>query len=110
MYRYSAGGILSRTGDGDAPLSPFNAETLERIKENPKAHVPDWVVDAAVDTIDYLVREYDIAPANISPVRAKFSLQVTHVDEAYYQQFHVGDERPFLITDQIEQHEKDWHS
>jgi hypothetical protein len=108
--RYSAGGILSRTEGGDAPLSPFNAETLELIKENPKAHVPDWVVDAAIDTIDYIVGEYDIVPPNISPVRAKFSLQVHHVDEAYYQRFHVGDERPFLITDQIKQHEKDWHS
>jgi len=108
--RYGAGGILSRnTDDGSFNTSPFNAETLAHIKEHPKAHMPDWVVDAAVDTINYIVREYGCAPSNISPVRAKFSLQVHHVDEAYYEKFHVGEDRPFLITDQIHNHEQDWH-
>ncbi len=108
--RYGASGTLARADEGSAALSPFNAETLAKIKENPKVHMPDWVVNAAADTINYIAREYGCAPANISPVRAKFSLQVHHVDEAYYQQFHVGDDRPFLITDQIRNHRDDWHS
>jgi len=108
--RYGAGGILSRE-DNWAMNSggPFKESALDRILEHPKLHIPDWVVDAAVDTIDYIVAQYGVAPANISPVRAKFSLQVHHVDEQYYQQYHSGEEKPFLITEQIQNHFDQWH-
>lgn len=108
--RYGAHGVLTRD-DNQAETSggPFKEETLARIMEHPKAHIPDWVVDAATDTIAYIAEHYGCAPAYISPVRAKFSLQVHHIDEDYYKKFHAGDEKPFLITDQIRNHFDDWH-
>lgn len=108
--RYGAHGVLTRD-DNQAETSggPFKEETLARIMEHPKAHIPDWVVDAATDTIAYIAEHYGCAPAYISPVRAKFSLQVHHIDEDYYKKFHAGDEKPFLITDQIKNHFDDWH-
>lgn len=108
--RYGAHGILSRDDNWtQSSGGPFKQEALDHILESPKAHIPDWVVDAAVDTIDYIVAQYDIVPATISPVRAKFSLQVHHVDQEYYKKFHTGDDRPYLITDQIDNHFDNWH-
>jgi nitroreductase len=108
--RYASGMPLAR-GDNWALRAgaPFKPEVLERILEHPKAHIPDWVIEAAVDTIDYIVQEYQCAPAFISPVRAKFSCQVHHVDEEYYRRFHAGDGKPYLVTAQIESHFSDWH-
>jgi hypothetical protein len=105
--RYASHGILSRddTWSGKSG-GPFKPETLEKILEHPKVHIPDWVRDAAADTIDYIVREYGIAPAYVSPVRAKFSLQAHHVDTDYYEQFHEG---AFPLTEQIRSHFADWH-
>lgn len=109
--RYGAKGVLSREENpAESAGGPFKAETHARIMEHPKAHIPDWVVDAATDTISYIAQNYGCAPAYISPVRAKFSLQVHHIDEAYYQKFHAGpDGRPYLITEQIRKHIETWH-
>lgn len=108
--RYGAHGILSRDQNWAQDAGgPFNSNTLEHILEHPKAHIPDWVVEAATETISYIAANYGCAPAYISPVRAKFSLQVHHLDEDYYKQFHSGDEKPFLITDQIRNHFDHWH-
>ncbi|MDP6374373.1 MAG: hypothetical protein QGH42_00865 [Kiritimatiellia bacterium] len=90
-------GTPSRTHNwAESSGGPYRNETMNRILEHPKVHIPDWVVDAAKDTIDYFVGEYGIAPAYISPVRAKFSLQAHHVDTDYYEQFHEG---AFALTD-----------
>ena len=108
--RYGSHGVLTRDeNQAETSGGPFKEETLARIMEHPKAHIPDWVVDAATDTIAYIAEHYGCAPAYISPVRAKFSLQVHHVDEDYYKKFHAGDDKPFLITDQIRNHFDDWH-
>lgn len=109
--RYGARGILSREQNWSLKnAGPFNAKTLERILEDPGAHIPDWVLDAATETIDYIAEKYGCAPAWISPVRAKFSLQAHHLDLDYYQQFYTGEEKPFLITDQIQTHFDNWHN
>ena len=105
--RYADHGILSRNDTWtQSSGGPFKQETLDRILENPKVHMPDWVLDAAKDTINYIVAEYGIAPPYISPVRAKFSMQAHHVDADYYTQFHEG---AFPLTDQINTHFDHWH-
>ncbi len=105
--RYESQGVLSRESNwAESAGGPFKKEVLEKILEHPRVHMPDWVIDAAKDTIDYIVAEYGIAPANISPVRAKFSLQVHHIDEDYYKQYHEG---AFPLTDQITSHFDNWH-
>ncbi len=109
--RYQAGAPLSRedawsTGSG----GPFQPQVLERILEHPKTHIPDWVLEAAVKTIEYIVDHYGCAPAFINPVRAKFSAQVHHVDVDYYRRFHTtNDAGPYLITPQIREHFGLWH-
>ncbi len=108
--RYQGHGVLAREDNwGLESGGPFKEATLERILEHPKAHIPDWVVDAAADTIAYIAEKYGCAPAYISPVRAKFSLQVHHLDQDYYRQFHVGDDHPFVLTEQIRSHFSRWH-
>ncbi|MDH5736986.1 MAG: hypothetical protein OEZ23_01685 [Gammaproteobacteria bacterium] len=108
--RYGEKGTLSRINNWSADAGgPFNETTLERIMAHPSAHVPDWVVEAATETIEYIAGKYGCAPAYISPVRAKFSLQVHHLDLDYYRQFHTGDDKPFLVTDQIASHFNHWH-
>ncbi|MFV2090964.1 MAG: hypothetical protein ACC642_09910, partial [Pseudomonadales bacterium] len=109
--RYRPHGVLSRDNNWALESGgPFRSETLEEILEHPKAHIPDWVVDAAIDTVAYVAEQYGCAPAYISPVRAKFSLQVHHLDEDYYRAFHTGDEQPFLLTRQIREHFDTWHA
>jgi nitroreductase len=106
--RYGAGGTLSREHNWALESGgPFKPEVVEKIVEHPRAHVPDWVVEAAVETIDYVASEYGCAPAYISPVRAKYSLQVHHVDVDYYARFHTD---AFLINDRIRDHLANWHS
>jgi len=108
--RYQQHGVLSRDDNWAAKSGgPFKADAMQHILENPKAHMPDWVIDAATDTVNYIVREYGCAPAYISPVRAKFSLQVHHLDEGYYQQYYEGSNGPFVLTEQIQQHFDHWH-
>lgn len=108
--RYEGHGVLSRDDNwAERSGGPFKADAMQRIMEHPKVHIPDWVVDAAVDTVNYVVDKYGIAPAYISPIRAKFSLQVHHLDEGYYQQYYQGDEKPFMITEEIHEHFGHWH-
>lgn len=108
--RYAPSGVLARQNNWAAASGgPFKPDVMEHILEQPNVYIPDWVTDAAIETVDYIVREYGAAPAYISPVRAKFSLQVHHLDEAYYKQFYEGAGRPFMMTDAIERHFDDWH-
>lgn len=104
--RYGASGILKREQRG---LGPYKAEAMTRVLEDSKMYVPDWVIEAASDTVEYIVREYGCAPAYISPVRAKFSLQVHHLDEGFYQRYYEGAEHPFPITREISEHFDHWH-
>lgn len=108
--RYGVGRHLSRDDNwNERAGGPFKPETLERVLEHPRAHIPDWVIDAAIATVKYLVNKYGCAPAYTNPMRAKFSAQVHHVDINYYRRFHVGDGEPFLVTPQIREHFQSWH-
>jgi hypothetical protein len=105
--RYQPGGILSRKDNwADKSGGPFKPETLQHLLEHSRVHMPDWVREAAIDTMEYIVREYGVVPAYVSPVRAKFSLQAHHIDAEYYEHFHEG---AFPLTDQIRQHFDHWH-
>lgn len=108
--RYSSGGQLSRDGNWDERVGgPFTSEAMQSILEHPKAHIPDWAVDAAVATVEYIVAKYGCCPAYVSPVRAKFSAQVHHVDQDYYRRFQTGNGEPYAITPAIREHFATWH-
>lgn len=109
--RYKSGAPLARDDNwAERAGGPFNEETLERVLEHPRAHIPDWVIQAAIDTVRYVVEKYGCAPAYINPVRAKFSAQVHHVDLDFYRHFHVGDGEPYLATPQLLSHFGEWHA
>lgn len=108
--RYERGAHLSPTDNwAERNAGPFNAEARERILEHPRAHIPDWVVEAAIDTVRYVIEKYGAVPAYVNPVRAKFSCQVHHVDLDYYRAFHSGGDEPYLATPQLLGHFSDWH-
>ncbi|MCE7928633.1 MAG: hypothetical protein DYG91_09090 [Chloroflexi bacterium CFX7] len=108
--RYERGAQLAREDNWALKVGgPYKEETLQKVMEHPRTHIPDWVVQAAIDTVKYIVEKYGCAPAFINPVRAKFSAQVHHVDIDYYRQFHAGDGEPFLVTPQLRSHFGDWH-
>lgn len=88
---------------------PFPGVVLQEVLEHPKAHIPDWVEQAAIATVEYIVDRYGCCPAYINPVRAKFSAQVHHVDVGWYRRFTVGDGRPYAVTDEIRDHFAAWH-
>jgi hypothetical protein len=88
---------------------PFPEAVLQEVLEHPKAHIPDWVEQAAIATVEYIVDRYGCCPAYINPVRAKFSAQVHHVDVGWYRRFTVGDGRPYAVTDEIRDHFAAWH-
>jgi nitroreductase len=110
--RYRPGGTLDRelaTEGGSSPASTvLSVQKMREILETPQAWISEWTVEAAVATVDYIVSKYGIAPAFISPVRAKFSCQVHHVDVEYYRKFGRGDSP--LITPAIEAHLDVWHT
>ncbi len=109
--RYARGAQLSREENwNERSGGPFNEKTLEHVLEHPRSHIPDWVVQAAIDTVKYIVDKYGCAPAMINPVRAKFSCQAHHVDLDYYRHFHAapGGE-PYLAPAQLLSHFRDWH-
>jgi len=109
--RYRRGAHLSREENWAAKAGgPFQAETLDAVMQHPRAHIPDWVIEAAIDTVKYVVQKYGCAPALVSPVRAKFSAQVHHVDLDYYRSFHAAPAgEPYLATPQLLSHFRDWH-
>ncbi len=105
--RYGADGPL---GDGSwvrRTGGPVDAEKVSEIVEAPQAWISDWAVEAAVATVDYIIAKYGIAPAYISPIRAKFSCQVHHVDMEFYRQ--RGAAGGFPLTEAIERHFEVWH-
>jgi hypothetical protein len=108
--RYHRRAQLSREENwAERNSGPFKPEALEQVLEHPRTHIPDWVVEAAIDTVKYVIDKYGAAPAYISPVRAKFSCQVHHVDLDYYRSFHTGGQEPYLATTQLLSHFPEWH-
>ncbi|NNN21117.1 MAG: hypothetical protein HKL80_03840 [Acidimicrobiales bacterium] len=88
---------------------PYEAETMESIKQNPRSYVADWAVEAAIATVDYIVKKYGCAPAYISPMRAKLSVQVHHVDPNFYRRYQGISGEPYALTDSILNHFPLWH-
>lgn len=108
--RYQRGAHLSPLDNwAERNGGPFTNQTMEEILQHPRTHIPDWVVEAAIDTVAYIITKYGAAPSHINPVRAKFSCQVHHVDLDYYRQFHTGGQEPYLATPQLLSHFRDWH-
>ena len=111
QMRYERGAPLSREDNWALRVGgPFKPETMERILEHPKTHIPDWVIEAAIDTVSWVVERYGCAPPYTNPVRAKLSVQVHHTDLDYYRQFHTGGNgEPYMVTPQTRSHFADWH-
>jgi hypothetical protein len=108
--RYGPGGVLSRQDNwAERNQGPYRPEVMQEVMEHPKAHISEWVEQAAIATVEYIVAKYGCCPAYINPVRAKFSAQVHHVDTDFYQRFTVGDGQPYSVTPQISSHFADWH-
>lgn len=108
--RYQRGAHLSPVDNwAERNGGPFTEEAREAILQHPRTHIPDWVVEAAIDTVKYIIDKYGSAPSHINPVRAKFSCQVHHVDMEYYRKFHTGGTEPYLATPQLLSHFPDWH-
>lgn len=108
--RYRAGAHLSRDDSwARRNHGPFTEPVLEEILEHPRTHLSDRTIDAAVRTVEYIVDKYGSCPAFVSPVRAKFSAQVHHVDTGWYRKFQVGDGHPYAVTPAVEDHFRDWH-
>ncbi|MCC7078473.1 MAG: hypothetical protein IT198_15225 [Acidimicrobiia bacterium] len=108
--RYEAGGQLSREGNWSARAGgPYNEATMQEILESPKAHIPDWAEEAAIATVEYIVAKYGCCPAYISPVRAKFSAQVHHVDTEFYETFQTGNGQSPAVTPAVRDHFANWH-
>lgn len=108
--RYARGAHLSPVDNwAERNGGPFTGEAREAILQHPRTHIPDWVIEAAIDTVAYIIDKYGAAPSHINPVRAKFSCQVHHVDLDYYRKFHTGGEEPYLATPQLLSHFREWH-
>jgi hypothetical protein len=109
--RYAPGGHLSRDDNwAERNRGPYTSSTLREVLEHPRAHIPDWVEEAAVTTVEYIVDKYGCCPAWISPVRAKFSAQVHHVDVDFYRRYTTGDDHPYAMTPAILEHFGAWHA
>ncbi len=107
--RYGADGPLAPDGAWVKSVGgPIDSSKVQEILETPQAWISEWTIEAAVATVDYIVGKYGIAPAYISPVRAKFSCQVHHVDIEFYRR--QGAKGGFPITPAIESHFSRWHA
>ena len=108
--RYAKGAQLSRDGNwSERAGGPYRPEVMREILEHPKAHIPEWVEQAAIQTVEYIVGKYGSCPAFVSPVRAKFSVQVHHVDPEFYGRYQSGNSHPFAVTPAIGSHFATWH-
>ncbi|HKH88225.1 MAG TPA: hypothetical protein VKA05_05345 [Acidimicrobiales bacterium] len=104
--RYQPGAPLSRS---DGAAGPFNEPTRQELLENPRSYISDRTEAAVVRTVEYIVDRYGSCPAYVSPVRAKFSAQVHHVDPGFYRRFHRGDGEAYPVTPAIAAHFPAWH-
>jgi hypothetical protein len=82
---------------------------MSEILEHPRAHLSDWVTDAATATVEWIVERYGCCPANLSPVRAKFSTQVHHVDVDFYRKFMGGRGEHAALSPAVLEHFTTWH-
>lgn len=109
--RSSPGSQLSREDNWDERnRGPYKPDALREIMEHPRAHIADWVEHAAIETVEYIVAKYGACPAFVSPIRAKFSCQVHHVETDFYRRYYTGDGEPYAITPAIARHFADWHA
>jgi len=108
--RYRRGAPLARDDNwAERNEGPYTPGAMREIIEHPRAHIPDWVEAAAIQTVQWIVDRYGSCPAYISPVRAKFSVQVHHVDPDFYRRFQTGDGRPYALTPAVLDHFAAWH-
>ncbi len=103
--------VYNADKDGnDGGSMPYQKDVMESILETPRTYVSDWVLEAAVKTVEYIVNKYGCAPAFINPVRAKISVQVHHVDVGFYEKYNVQNNGlPYGITETIQNHFDAWH-
>lgn len=108
--RYAGGSPLSPiSGDSPSPAGPFRPEIAQELAEHPRSQISDWAEEAAIATVERIVALYGACPAFVSPIRAKFSVQLHHVDQSFYRAFHVGSPQPYAITPTIADHFATWH-
>lgn len=109
QLRYGPGGALSSVGGEEAAAAgpALRQEKLREVLETPQAWISDWAVEAAVATVEYIAEKYGVCPAFISPVRAKYSCQVHHIDIGFYEA--IQGPNPWVITEAIRRHFAVWH-
>ncbi len=89
---------------------PYQDQVFDTILKTPKAYISDWVIEAAVKTVEYIVNKYGCAPAFINPMRAKISVQVHHVDKGFYEKFNIKNNSvAYGLTEAITSHFDNWH-
>lgn len=110
QLRYARGAQLARDENwAERNHGPYDDATMREILEHPRSHIPDWVEAAAVQTVEYIVRKYGSCPAYVSPVRAKYSVQVHHVDPEFYRRFQPGLGEQIALTPAVREHFATWH-
>jgi hypothetical protein len=108
--RYRRGAQLARQDNWSTRSGgPYRPDVLEEILQHPRTYVAEWAEEAAIATVEHIVAKHGCCPAYINPVRAKLSVQVHHVDPAFYRTFGVGDGEPYALTPAIVEHFGTWH-
>ncbi len=95
--------------DHFASNSLYKQEISQDIASSPKFYISDWAEEACVATVEYIVDKYGCCPAFVNPVRAKFSVQLHHIDQSFYRKYQIGSPSPYAITSTIESHFSKWH-
>ena len=110
--RYKRGAIFSRKDNWALRHNgPYKPEIMKKILEHPRLQISDWVYDAVLATVKYIVDKWGVAPAFTNPIQANFSCQVHHLDIDYYRTYFSAKDggEPFGLTDRILNHFKAWH-
>lgn len=109
--RYTRGAMFSREDNyAIRHGGPFKPEVIKDIINHPRIQISDWVIDAVTKTVKYYIDKWGCAPAMTNPIKANFTATVHHVDIDFYKKYYTGkDGRPFMITDQILTHFKEFH-
>ncbi len=112
--RYTSGSHFSRDDNyATRNKGPYKAEVMEEILDHPKIQISDWVHDAVLATVKYLVNKYGVVPSFTNPIHANFTAQIHHVDLDFYRQYQIGmdgETEPYSITDRILGHFKNYHT
>ncbi len=89
--------------------SSYNDDIRQEITQHPRYYISDWAEEACVATVEYIVDKYGCCPAFVNPVRAKFSVQLHHVDQSFYNKFQTGNPTPYGLPSAITSHFATWH-